>query len=378
MKGIYLQIALLVFFSLFSTLKGYNQTTANPEVYRAGYKVVRAVDSTRVYKPNSNTTDYLHYRPMDFDIWYPAKASSTDTILAFKDFLGLLEERAIYYTASDKWKGITGQVAQSFCEGFKCSDTARLFRFKTSSVKNAAPLKGKFPLVVYLTSYNGMGYENIQLFEDLASKGFVVVSINSIGRYPGDMTMKNADLMEQVKDADYAIQLLSKDEQVDITKIGIVGYSWGGLAGAILANRTPAAACLVSLDGSEFHHYGEAKQENEDFDETRNSKEFKAMHLNIPYLRLQSAPVNESNKDSVYDFTGKLLKDKTILIVDSADHQDFCYLPTLVRASGNCNNNSEYGTVTKLTESFLEDHLKGKNEFADVLQSNLDKTVSKQ
>ena len=174
-----------------------------------------------------------------------------------------------------------------------------------------------------------MGYENIQLFEDLASKGFVVVSINSIGRYPGDMTMKNEDMMEQVKDADYAIQLLSKDEQVDISKIGIVGYSWGGLAGAILANRTPTTACLVSLDGSEFHHYGEAKQENEDFDETRNSKEFKAMHLNIPYLRLQSAPVNESNKDSVYDFTGKLSKEKTILIVDSTEHQDFCYLPTL-------------------------------------------------
>jgi hypothetical protein len=231
--------------------------------------------------------------------------------------------------------------------------------------------------VVYLASYNGMGYENTHLFEDLASKGFIVVSINSIGRYPGDMTMKNADLIEQVIDADFAIKLLSKDEQVDTSKIGIVGYSWGGLAGAMLANRTPVATCLVSLDGSEFHHYGEVKQENEDFDETKNNKEFRSMHLSIPYLRLQSAPVNDSKKDSVYDFTKKLSGNKMILIVDSAEHQDFCYLPTLVRTSGNCENTSEYGTITQLTESFLEDHLKGKDGFADVLRSNLGRTVRK-
>jgi hypothetical protein len=48
-----------------------------------------------------------------------------------------------------------------------------------------------------MTAFNGMSYENFALFEALANKGFVVVSISSIGRFPGDMTMKKADLMEQ-------------------------------------------------------------------------------------------------------------------------------------------------------------------------------------
>lgn len=373
MKRIYLQIPLFLFFSFF--LLRCNSQTAPKKAYRAGFKVVRTVDTTRIFKPNTDTSDYLHFRPLDIDIWYPASYSSRDTTLAFRDFLGLLEERATYYTASDKWKGITNQIAQSFCDIFKCSDTAKLLSYKSASFKNAAPVTGRFPLVVYLASYNSMGYENIKLFEDLACKGFIVASINSNGRYPGEMTMKNEDMMEQVKDASYAIQILSSDRLVDTSKIGIVGYSWGGLAGAMLAGRTPTTACLVSLDGSEFHHYSGEKQENDDFDEIKNSKSFTNMHLTIPYLRLQSSPGGESKKDSVYDFNVKLLSNKTILSVDSAGHEDFCYLPTLVKSSGNCRNTKEYGIITKITESFLETHLEDKDVFPNALRDNLNKTV---
>jgi hypothetical protein len=376
MKRIWLQNGYFLFFS-FCALLSYGQTTAKTKAYQAGFKIIRTVDTSRVFKPNSNTTDYLHYRPLDFDIWYPAKTSSTDSNLMFKDFLSLLEKRANYYTASTAGNGITGQVAQSFCDFFKCSDTSKLLRFKTNSYRDATPVEGRFPLVVYFDSYNSMCYENIKVFEDLARKGFVVVSINSIGRYPGDMTMKKQDMMEQVKDAVYAINLLSKDEHVDSSKIGIVGYSWGGVSSAMLANSVSNTACLVSLDGSEFHHYGEAKQENEDFEGITNSKEFKSMHLYIPYLRLESAPEGKNKKDSVYNFTQKLSNQKVILVVDSANHQDFSYLPTVARTSGNCKNNNIYNTITKLTESFLEEHLMSKNEFQRALRDELNRTVRK-
>jgi hypothetical protein len=374
MKRIYLQDAFFLLFSLCAQLS-YSQTTA--KAYQAGFKIIRTVDTSRVFKPNSNTTDYLHYRPLDLDIWYPAKNSSTNSNLIFKDFLKLLEKRANYYNASTAGDGITGQVAQSFCDFFKCSDTSKLLQFKTNSFRDATPVTGRFPLVVYLDSYNSMCYENIKLFEDLAQRGFVVVSINSNGRYPGDMTMKEEDMMEQVNDAVYAINLLSKDKNIANAKIGIVGYSWGGLAGAILANRVSNAACLISLDGSEFHHYGESKQENEDFEGIKNSEEFKSMRLSIPYLRLQSAPAGESKRDSVYNFSEKLSKEKLILMVDSANHQDFSYLPTVARTSGNCKNNDIYNTITKLTESYLEEYLMSKNEFQKVLRNELNRTIRK-
>jgi predicted dienelactone hydrolase len=175
-------------------------------------------------------------------------------VLTVHNLLGLLEQRANYYTASNAGNGIAAQIAQLFCDGFKCSDLTSLLGFKTNSLKNAAAVNGKFPLVIYLTAFNGMSYENFALFEALAKKGFVVVSISSIGRYPGDMTMKKQDLMEQVEDAVASINTLKQNPNIDFTKTGIVGYSWGGLAGAVLAGKLPDVSCIVSLEGSEFHH----------------------------------------------------------------------------------------------------------------------------
>jgi hypothetical protein len=50
--------------------------------------------------------------------------------------------------------------------------------------------------------------------------GFVVASVSSIGRFPGDMTMKKADLMEQVVDDAIAIlNALKSNEHIDFTKL---------------------------------------------------------------------------------------------------------------------------------------------------------------
>ena len=79
---------------------------------------------------------------------------------------------------------MTQQLAQYFCDGFKCSDSAKLLKYKTETFKNAMPIEAKFPLVINLSAFNGMSYENFTLFEELAKKGFVVVSISSIGMFP--------------------------------------------------------------------------------------------------------------------------------------------------------------------------------------------------
>lgn len=348
------------------------------EFCEAGFKIIQTVDKSRIYKPNTDTSDYLHYRPLDIDVWYPASVSATDTVLLFRNIMGLLDKRANYYTASNAGNGLSQQIAQLFCTGFKCSDTTKLLNFKTNSFKNAAPVKGKFPLVIYLSAFNGMSYENFTLFEDLSKKGFVVVSISSIGRYPGDMTMKKEDLMEQVNDAVASLNTLKQSSNIDFKKIGIVGYSWGGLAGAVLASKIPDVACLVSLDGSEFHHYGQAKDENTDFDAIRNSGHFKNMLLSIPYLRLESSFLSNTNKeDSVYNFSEKLSQDKQIFKVDSAQHEDFGCLSLVVRESGNCKNNQDFNTISRLTVSFLEEHLKNENSFSKIIGQELNKTIRK-
>ena len=367
---------LLLHTTILFLLSCSNKTKKNTGDYRAGFKTIRTVDTSRIYKPDTDTSDYWHYRSLDLDIWYPAHDSPTDSVLLFQDFLGLLEERANYYTASTAATGLTKQVAQSFCEGFKCSDPDKLLKYKTSSYKNAISADQKFPLVVYLSSFNSMCYENFALFEKLANKGYVVLSINSIGGYPGDMTMKNGDMMEQVFDAVSSLKFLEKGDNIDFSKIGIIGYSWGGFSGTVLASKISNTGCLISFDGSEFHHYGQNTDEDADFDGIRNSDDFRKMSLTVPYLRLESSPVAApAGNKNVYNFSEKLASEKLILEVDSTEHQDFCSLPFIVRASGNCKNTQTYNNIANLTISFLDDHLKKSNSFSHALEREIDKTV---
>src|SRR5690606_16808505 len=102
----------------------------------------------------------------------------------------------------------------------------------TESHVNAKSVEKQFPLIVYLAGFNGMSYENYVLLESLAKKGFVVASVSSIGRFPGNMTMEVEDIFEQIKDAEFIIDYLI-DKEVVSRDIGLIGYSWGGLAATI-------------------------------------------------------------------------------------------------------------------------------------------------
>lgn len=358
-----------IFILLLFFLSCSDKTSKKSEFYKAGFRTIHTVDKSRIYRPKTYRTDYLHYRNIDIDVWYPAESSSSaDTALLVYDLLSLLEQRANYYTASNAGNGMAAQLAQFFCDGFKCSDSTKLLQFKTNSFKNAPPANGKFPLIIYMSAFNGMSYENFSLFEALAKKGFVVISISSIGRFPGDMTMKKEDLMEQVNDAVIALNVLKQNPNIDLNKIGIVGYSWGGLAGAVLTNMLPNVHCLVSFEGSEFHHYGNAKDENADFNTIRNSKEFKDINLTIPYLRLESASLTQPDKiDSIYSFYPNHVNNAQVFTIDSMQHEDFDCFSNVVRKSGNCSYNQRYNTALNLAVSFLEDNLKDENHFSTIV-----------
>ena len=350
---------------------------SNNHTWYAGYKTIHSIDSSRLYKPGVSTSNPLHYRPVDMDLWYPAAKPDTDTGMIYKDFLSLFVNRPNFYSDTITPAGAINDAAEAFCDMNKCSDSTKLLYYRSASYKNATPAKGRFPLVIYLASYGSNGFENYTLFEELAKQGMVLVSINSIGRFPGTMTMKYDDVMQQVYDALYSLNYLSRFSYINFSKVGIVGYSWGGVAGSILAGKISKPTCLVSLDGSEFHHYFSDKNEDADFDDIVNRKDFK--NISIPYLRLEQNPPSSNNakKDSVYNFYEKLSPNKLILKVRNAEHYHFCNLPSIVNASGNCKDDGLYATITKLTVSYLNDQLRQSNSFSETLGGELNKTVIK-
>ena len=202
---------------LWGSFPGYGQDAE----YKSGFKIISTYDSSRIYKPNAAITDKLHYRPVDIDLWYPADTFLSDTTASFLFFAHLLELRSNFYGDTKNYNGIGDELLQYICSGFDC-DYSILKNTKTDSYVNAKRIDQKFPLIIYLAGFNGMSYENYLLFENLAKQGFVVASVSSVGRYPGNMTMDIPDIFEQINDARFIINYLS-DSNLVSERIGLVG-----------------------------------------------------------------------------------------------------------------------------------------------------------
>jgi len=202
-------IVLVFFLSLFINFHGNSQESID---YNTGFKTIQLIDSNRIYKPNTSETDRLHFRPLDLDIWYPTTEKNGKQLL-FEDLYRLHEERANKYQDETDYTGFSDEFILYLAAGFglEAKEGEHLLKVKTESFENAVPAKGKFPLVIYMAGYNGMGWENYRLLERLAENGFIVLSISSIGTYPGDMTNGLPDTMEQVYDGEFALQELKKE-----------------------------------------------------------------------------------------------------------------------------------------------------------------------
>lgn len=327
--------------------------------FSAGFKIIKLSDSSRLYKPNSLPTDKLYYRPLDVDLWYPVEITSTDTTASLFDLIHLLESRAGFYDDTKNFDGFTEEFLQYLCDNLNCPDYNMFKEIKTESVVNAKPAPGKFPLVVYFAGLNGMSYENYSLFESFAKKGFVVASISSIGRYPGNMSLEMQDLMEQINDGKFTKDYLIKNNIVS-DKIALVGYSWGGLAAALWSMLEPSTfQAVVSLDGSEqFHYYGD--EDDEKLNRIRFSEVFKPQVISASYLGLNSDFEDLSNPpDSVYNITKFLTGDKNYLTIKNSSHEDFSCLGV----SFSKQNLAKHELIQKLTLNYIVDKLTNGNSF---------------
>jgi hypothetical protein len=84
-------------FLLLLPILSYGQLKENKEKYYAGYKTIHTTDRSRLYKPGTDTTRGLYYRPVDIDIWYPAEKAETGSSMIYKEFLSLFVNRPKYY-----------------------------------------------------------------------------------------------------------------------------------------------------------------------------------------------------------------------------------------------------------------------------------------
>lgn len=128
--------------------------------------------------------------------------------------------------------------------GANPADRQALADFLNASVyvhRDAAPVVGRFPILLYHPSAEGPFQEDAVLFEFLASHGYVVLS--SAYQSPDPAILgNNASLSTSLEDLQSLVRYSSSLEFVDIQRIGAIGFSMGA---QILLQWIGTADCPV-------------------------------------------------------------------------------------------------------------------------------------
>lgn len=363
---------LLICLYFVAYINGFSQESGS---YNAGYKSIHLIDSSRTYKPDTSVGNTLHYRPLELDIWYPSKGKVNKKMI-YRELFQLLEERSNRFQDETDYTGFTDELAihMAVGSGLKPENGKRLLNVETNSSLNILPSKGNFPLVIYLAGYNGMGFENYKIMEKLAENGFVVLSISSVGRYPGDMTNDKLDTMEQVYDAEYALKTIRNEEEfnIDFNNIGILGMSWGGMSGAILLDKYPNIKAFASLDGSDVFYYGDTEEDDAFLSEIYDADLIHPEKTNAAYLYLESGDkLDEFTPTDEYHYFKEINSSKKYLRITNSLHADFGSIAWALKVSQK--RTEIYEDITKITELFFRRYLKKEKGFLNQYEQLLRK-----
>jgi dienelactone hydrolase len=259
-----LRFTALFAFACFGVASAGAQTTPTfsfefrqmPGPYAVGLKVVEQYDRSRNFQAApalpTNAAATEGPRPLQTLVWYPATKSSRAT-MTFGEYGALVK------TETSFGKPIEQGKAQSFVEAFMRGTT----NLHAWAVRDAPMQTGQFPVLIYAPSVNAPATENIELCEYLASEGFVILAGPSMGAASRSMTLDLAGANAEAQDISFLIDFAKTLPYTDISKVAVIGYSWGGMAALFASSRDKRIDALVSLDGS-FRYSPEIVQKAED------------------------------------------------------------------------------------------------------------------
>jgi len=223
-----------------------------PGPYPVGFRVVDQYDHSRPFRQKIDdlgraTTGGLD-RPLQTLIWFPAEATNQER-MSVADYLVLRHTETSFDTPS-----VTAGLDEWFIEGIPHPE-----QDKTLAVRDAKPVKGRFPLVIYAPSFSAFAWENLDLCEFLASYGYVVVASPGMG-VDREGTHGLTGLNAQAQDISFLVGWAGTLPDVDPAAVAVVGFSWGGLANLFAAARDSRIDALVALDGSMRYFPGLVQQ----------------------------------------------------------------------------------------------------------------------
>ena len=256
-------------------------------------------------------------RAMQTSIWYPAIQRGSG--MRWEDYAALAVQPGEF---PPKDAAVRRRNAERFAFTLGSKDTVRIrreLRTAMQATRDAAPAKGKFPVIIYGPSFNAPSFENAKLMEYLASHGYLVIATPSIGAQ-GLQTTDVAGFETQARDMEFLIAYARQIPGADLDHIAVMGFSWGGISDVLVALRNPQVKALITLDGS-IQYFYHSLFEKAPF--------VGRAQLAIPALFLaQRTPTAEMSAslgaDSVFAYFGTLkYSDAYLVRLETIAHQNF-------------------------------------------------------
>ncbi len=232
-----------------------------PGPYGVGFRTVFEYDPARPYKRKLDYDGNLYQgeraRPMQISFWYPASGSGAR--MRFEDYVVLTasEEKSGEASASEKQQSMDRFLHARWFEGVAAEKLQEALKTEMAAVRDATPADGRFPLILVAHSV-GMSfpYGNAVLCEYLASNGYVVATSPGVGASSRQLSFDSIGVSAQMQDLQHLIRHMRSFRSTDLDKLAVIGFSYGALAGSLLAMHNTDVDAMVSLDGSMANRFG--------------------------------------------------------------------------------------------------------------------------
>lgn len=272
------------------------------------------------------------------------------------------------------------------------------------AARDAAAQPGKFPLILVSHGQPGSRYQLASLLEHLASRGFVVASVEHTGSTIADFTPPAyiSSIVDRPLDLLFTLRELTKRvPSADANNVGLLGYSYGGYtvantAGAGLDSAGLKAYCTQTKnEGPCFAlPYFAPLEQSRGRAAAKADGRIKAVFQLSPYgepwvagsLKNLKVPlfvaagdadaVATYKRDPVGYFTQAGSKEKYFLTLKGAQHNPFVDCPAGVPDPTTCNDRvwdqSESRALARhFATAFFDKYLKGDHKAANALNPAL-------
>jgi len=346
------RLTVMAFSFLVTTAASAQTMTPDPGPHAVGLRIVQQVDASRGATPKLAMFDdgkpLAATRPMQTLVWYPAQASSAAPVR----YLDYLQSGV----TADDFALTASQLADASKQW--TGNPAALVPMR--AVRNAQAAAGPFPVVIYAPSFNADASENADLCEYLASHGYIVLASASRGARTRGMTDDVDGVEAQAADIAWLASYAATVPGADLSRLGVAGFSWGGLANVFAASRSGRIKALVSLDGS-VRYYPQL---------IAASGSVTPANTAVPMLSIGARPptmeqLTERDRTTPASFLNKMVfSDVYLATMQPMAHRDFAGQSIRLSADATFADYSRadvreaYSWTVRYTRAFLDAYLK--------------------